>query len=100
MIRQPASENSFTVACPMPRDAPVSTIVRCSFGLLVSRYRSTWNGHCSAPSIAECDLGGSTTFMTGQHDLRRTYRCLTGQSCLLIAALQDLGHRRRCVLRH
>ena len=30
MIRQPASENSFTVACPMPREAPVSTMVFCS----------------------------------------------------------------------
>ena len=29
MIRQPASENSFTVACPMPREAPVNTIVFC-----------------------------------------------------------------------
>jgi hypothetical protein len=27
MIRQPASENSFTVACPMPREAPVNTMV-------------------------------------------------------------------------
>ncbi len=30
MIRQPASENSFTVACPIPREAPVSTMVLCS----------------------------------------------------------------------
>jgi hypothetical protein len=30
MMRQPASENSFTVACPMPREAPVNTMVFCS----------------------------------------------------------------------
>jgi hypothetical protein len=30
MIRQPASENSFTVACPIPREAPVNTMVFCS----------------------------------------------------------------------
>ena len=30
MMRQPASENRFTVACPMPREAPVSTMVFCS----------------------------------------------------------------------
>jgi len=29
-MRQPASENSFTVACPMPREAPVNTMVFCS----------------------------------------------------------------------
>lgn len=27
-MRHPADEKRFTVACPMPRDAPVSNIVR------------------------------------------------------------------------
>ncbi len=28
MTRHPADENRFTVACPMPRDAPVSNMIR------------------------------------------------------------------------
>ena len=38
MTRQPAAEKRFTVACPMPRLAPVSSSVRrgwfvCEFGM-------------------------------------------------------------------
>ena len=38
MTRQPAAEKRFTVACPMPRLAPVSSSVRggglvCEFGI-------------------------------------------------------------------
>jgi hypothetical protein len=39
MIRQPASEKSLTVACPMPRDAPVNTMVGRALGL-VTRFWS------------------------------------------------------------
>src|SRR6266511_4268529 len=53
MIRQPASENSFTVACPMPREAPVNTMVFCSADGCALCESAPGNGHSTVFSKAD-----------------------------------------------
>ena len=52
MIRQPASENSLTVAWPIPREAPVNTMVLCSATGCSTRADSPWDGHSTTASPA------------------------------------------------
>lgn len=53
MILQPASENSFTVAWPMPREAPVSTMVFCSADGRSIREGALGNGQSTVFSKAD-----------------------------------------------
>ena len=58
MIRQPASENRFTVACPIPREAPVSTMVFVAADAATATAPSPWKGHASNGSAVEPDMAG------------------------------------------
>ena len=84
MIRQPASENSFTVAWPIPRDAPVNTMVFCS-----EDCRGTCEGNpgnrqrtvfFSADPGFDRGSGSALSISTVMTTLRRSQRVMSGIS--------------------
>ena len=67
MTRQPAEENRFTVAWPMPRDAPVSSMIRFAAvrDASVAIVAFDWM-EMGAPSVRPTRMGQAT--QTWQQD--------------------------------